>query len=102
MIALRAALERGLRHRWLGPTLVLLLAVLLALLVLHSGLEQSPAPGLVVCAAVVLLVFARIPAPPFPERRPRRRIISLRAPPFPLVNALVPAYARHSSPPLRL
>lgn len=101
MIGLRAALERGLRHRWLGPALVLLLAVLLALLVLHSAFEQAPAPGLFVCAAIALLLFARIPAPPVAERCPGRRL-SQRAPPLPLVKALVLAGSRHSSPPLRL
>lgn len=36
MIRLRQAIERGMRHRWLGPLFVLLFCLLLAMLYMHS------------------------------------------------------------------
>jgi hypothetical protein len=101
MIRLRAAVVRGLRHRWLGPALALLLAVLLALLVLHSALDEAPASDVVVCVAIALLVVSRFVAPPLGSRQ-KTRPTSLRAPPLELVAVRAPAQSRHSSPPLRL
>lgn len=101
MIRLRAALERGLRHRWLGPALVLVLAILLALLILHSAIDEAPVSGLVVCFAVALLLVLRIVVPPLAVRQ-ETRPFSPRAPPPAFVAARVPAYARRGSPPLRL
>lgn len=36
MIRLRQTIERGMRHRWLGPLLVVLFCVLVALMYLHG------------------------------------------------------------------
>jgi hypothetical protein len=98
---LRAPVERGLRNRWLGPALVLLLAVLLALLVLHSAIDETLALGLVACVASALLLGAMAFAPPLGTGR-EARSLSPRAPPVLLAYRGVSAGARYSSPPLRL
>lgn len=36
MIGLRQTIERGTRHRWLGPLIVILLCVMLALMFMHA------------------------------------------------------------------
>lgn len=101
MIRLRATLELGLRHRWLGPVLILLFAVLLTLLALHSAFDEALLSGLLACVALALVVFVRSFPPPAPARRSTGRIAP-RAPPRLLGATLVPAYQPSPLPPLRL
>ena len=64
VIRLRATIERGLRHRWLGPLLLVTLVLLLGLLVLHSTSDQlEPSSALLICAALSMLL-ALLPIAP--------------------------------------
>lgn len=79
MIRLRSAFERGLGHRWLGPAVLLFLAVLLGLLVLHATADAIFESALV-CLVVGLVVTVRAIVRPRPGvRRPTVRLG--RAPP---------------------
>ena len=60
MIKLNRALERAKRRRWLWILLVILLAVLLALVALHSFTDSVETDRALFCAAVILLVAAVI------------------------------------------
>lgn len=76
MIALRRTLERGARHRLLGPVLGLLLALLLAFALTHGGHDQMHAQGsaLVVCIAFLMVAIVTIVRPqPLPAPRAWRR-----------------------------
>jgi uncharacterized membrane protein len=63
VIKLNRALERAKRRRWLWILLVILLAVLLALVALHSFNDSVETDGALFCAAVILLVAAVIVRP---------------------------------------
>jgi len=56
VIRLRAAIFRGLRHPVLGPAVLLLLALLLALLLVHASLDHFLESGLI-CFTAVLAVL---------------------------------------------
>ncbi len=64
VIRLREMLERGRRHRWLGPAFVVLLAILLALVVLHTAADQATETGVVCLAILMILVAVLLPSPP--------------------------------------
>lgn len=51
------------RHRWLGPAFVLLLALLLALVVLHTTADQATEVG-VVCLAFLVILVSLLLSPP--------------------------------------
>jgi hypothetical protein len=67
MIRLRQTIERGMRHRWLGPLVVILFCLMLALLFLHAmhdGHEASTdmgefCLGLTIMFGVVVLIRLR-------------------------------------------
>ncbi len=104
MIRLRRTIERGMRHRWLGPLFVILFCLLLALVYLHAlhdghsmGTELGElCLGITMMLGAVLLVRLRfrVPlplvlvrsgrAPPRPARvrRPPRPALALASPPL--------------------
>ena len=106
MIRLRRTLERGRAHPILGPIIVIVLALILAMLFLHAMQEGQSATTELgsACLAVVTLVWlvlahlkhervrARVPSFAHSERGPpatgafnRRRVVGAAAPPpFPL------------------
>lgn len=70
MISLRQTIERGMRHRWLGPLFVILFCLLLAMVYLHalhdgqSGTELGAlCIGLTMVIGAVLLIRLRFRAP---------------------------------------
>jgi hypothetical protein len=100
VIRLRAALERGLRNRWIGPALVCILAVILVFLALHALLDHAPTAGFAACMAIAifLLALAFIPRPPLERVRATR---TQRGPP--LVRPARTSIASHTAlAPLRL
>lgn len=84
VIRLREAIDRGLRHRWLGPLVVLLLVLLVLGLAFHEGGETLFEAGGQLCVALALIVVAALLV-----RRPfvRRtcRLQPRRGPPLALV-----------------
>jgi len=58
VIRLNRAIERAKRRRWLWIIIVILLAVLLALVALHSFNDSVDNDGVLFCAAVILLLAA--------------------------------------------
>lgn len=105
MIGLRQTIERGMRHRWLGPLFVILLCLLLAMVYLHAlhdghstGTELGElCLGLTMMLGAVLLIRLRFKAPlPLVLVRPGR------APPVhrSLLHLVRPALT--PSPPLRV
>jgi hypothetical protein len=106
MIRLRQTIERGMRHRWLGPLFVIFFCLLLALLFLHAmhdGHDSGTALGefclgLTVMFGLIVLIRLRW-----------RVVVSLlvrrpgRAPPSARFSAeFVRAAALTIPPPLRL
>ncbi len=80
MIRLRATLEQALRHRWLGPIVFLLVALVLSFLALHPA-SDGHFDAASLCAAVALLAVVQlliVAAAPL-GRAPS--VVSLRAPP---------------------
>ncbi len=70
MIRLRQTIERGMRHRWLGPLFVILFCLLLAMVYLHalhdgqSGTELGAlCIGITMVIGAVLLIRLRFQAP---------------------------------------
>jgi len=105
VIRLRATIERGLRNPWLRPVLIILLALMLGLLVLHSASDQNQlgtqGGPLVACLALAFLLAALL-APKTPINLVRTRRLTPRAPPCqagPLVAAVLTPMP---APPLRL
>jgi len=106
MIRLRAVIQRGLRNPWLRPLVIILLALLLALVVLHSAGDQKQAaldggPPLLVCFALALVVATclvrRVKSDPDPVLRSPSRAPPLE-PPQPVSGTL----ALDRTTPLRL
>lgn len=68
MIELRRNIERGMRHRWLGPLFIILFCVLLALMFLHAmhdgnGTELGEfCLGITMMLGIVLLIRVRFKA----------------------------------------
>lgn len=99
MIRLREMLERGMRHRWLGPALILLVALLLALVVLHITADQAAEAG-VVCIAFLVMVVTVLLLPPSQIVAPRLR--RTRAPRAPPPARIAQNQFSRITPPLRL
>lgn len=85
MIRLRELIERGRRHPVLGPVLIVLLLLVLALVMLHEGHESTGADLGVLCIGITLLLIAAVLAPP-------KR----------LASALVPETERGRAPPAKV
>ena len=98
MIRLRETLERGCRHRWLGPLVILLLVVLIAFVALHEGGEKLFGSAGELCVALALVVVSLVRGRPQivgrPSRGPLRRgplaCAAPRAGPVPLSISLAP------------
>jgi hypothetical protein len=78
MIRVRDMLEHACRHRWLGPLVIVVLAVLIAFLAIHEGGEklfESAGELCVALAAVAFVTLARVllPLRVRPARTPQRR-----------------------------
>lgn len=71
MIGLRRTIERGMRHRWLGPLFILLFCVLMALMFMHAihdGQNAGTELGefclaVIIMLGIVLLIRVRFKAP---------------------------------------
>ena len=71
MIGLRRTIERGMRHRWLGPLFILLFCVLMALMFMHAihdGQNAGTELGefclaVIMMLGIVLLIRVRFKAP---------------------------------------
>lgn len=63
MIRLRELIERALRHRWLGPVVLLLLAVLLAAVLIHEGGERLADGVGELCLALFVLAAVCVLGP---------------------------------------
>lgn len=74
MIRLRHEIDCALRHRWLGPIILLVLVGLLALVVLHITIDQAIEAS-IVCLAIVMIVVRIV----WPFRR--RLLLGLQTPP---------------------
>jgi hypothetical protein len=55
MIRLRETLTRACRHRWLGPLVIIVLVVLIAVVALHEGGERLLESAGELCIAVAAL-----------------------------------------------
>lgn len=104
MIRLRAAIDRSLRHRWAGPVLLVLLAVLFALMLCHLTIDAVLEGG-VTCLVLVVVLVRVLVAPPgritrVAHARGLRR--GRGSPRAPAVTALRPSFAHPPSLPLRL
>lgn len=84
VIRLRTMIERGLRNPWLRPVLIIVLALMLGLLVLHSTSDQnqivSDGGPLLACLAIAFLLGVRFAAKPLAGVVRVRRSVP-RAPP---------------------
>src|SRR2546429_643030 len=89
---------RGRRHRWLGPAFVVLLALLLALVVLHTAADQATETGVVCLAILMILIAILLPAPPQLLIHVRR----IRAPRAPPPRRIAQSQLLCVTPPLRL
>jgi len=106
MIRLRQTIERGMRHRWLGPLFVILFCLMLALLFMHAVHDGQDAGtelgrfcvGLTIMFGFIVLIRLRWRVVvPLVDVRPGR------APPVARFLALpVRAAVFTVSPPLRL
>jgi hypothetical protein len=104
MIRLRSAIEDALGHRWLGPLIILTLAVLLVFVVLHTAHDEAHHDSLAfTCAAIAVLLTSLLV---FPRRRILRvglpRPLMRRGPPTGIVCVEPLAVPSPVSPPLRL
>jgi uncharacterized membrane protein YhaH (DUF805 family) len=91
-------LERGRRHRWLGPAFVVLFALLLALVVLHTAADQATETGVVCLAILIILIAIFLPRPPQIFIHVRRT----RAPRPPPPSRIGQSQLLSVTPPLRL
>lgn len=85
MIRIRGAIARGLRHPLLGPLLLLLIVVALALIAVHETADDWLLPLLAACVAaafVAVLTGFRPPVRPGAFPRGRARSPSAAADPF--------------------
>lgn len=102
MIRLHRTLERAQKRRWLWLILIVLFAIMLALVALHSTGDATAVDGPLVCMAVILLVtiVTRVAQP---QTVPIARRVRTRGPPprLPQQRPLRPTLAV-STPPLRL
>ncbi len=103
VIRLRAAIFRGLKHRWLGPLLVILLAVMLVLAVFHSSAApfDHHAAADVCCFILVAFFVAVAVTRPAVLVRPFMHVES-RGPPTLAPCGAAALELTLSSPPLRL
>ena len=85
MIRLHKLIERGRRHRVLGPVLIIVLVLVFALMMLHEGHESTGADLGVLCVGIMLLLLRAV----FP-------------PPTRLASALAPEDERGRAPPAKL
>lgn len=103
---LRETIERGVRHRWLGPLFVVLLCLMLAMLFMHDMHEGHIAAtelgefclGLTIMFGLMVLIRVRV-------RLIERVVLRLPArapPPARRVSLLVPSAINRIAPPLRL
>jgi hypothetical protein len=102
MIRLRSGIERALGHRWLGPLIILALAVLLVFVVLHTAMDAAHDDIGLTCVAIAVLTFLIL--------RVRRQVIRVgmptpfesRGPPLRLRLIAVHLVLQALPPPLRL
>ncbi len=87
------------RHRWLGPAFVLLFALLLALVVLHTTADQATEAGVVCLAFLVILVTLLLPPSP---QIAVPRVQRARAPRAPPPARIAQNQFLSITPPLRL
>jgi hypothetical protein len=102
VIALRRRLERASRHPLLGPLVILLLMLLVAVTIAHGTHDQIAEEGLT-CVAIAFTLVALVGS--LLRRPPLLRATSVesRGPPPPLTAAIpLPGPGRTAFGPLRL
>lgn len=103
MIRLRQLIDRGRRHPLLGPLVILLLVLLIALTMLHEGHESVTGDVGVLCVGIALLLMtAVVLASVAPFMRLVAAALAARGPPAYLVDTAVFGRNPPSSLPLRL
>ena len=104
MIRLRELIDRGRRHPILGPVLIVVLALVIALMMLHERDESNGADFGVLCLGIMLLLIrAVMPRPTTPETLSAPEATAARAPPCTSTRHIVPAgHGGLRSLPLRL
>lgn len=104
MIRLRKLIDRGRRHPVLGPVLIVVLVLVIALMMFHEGHESTGADVGVLCVGIMLLLIrAVVPRPTTPESVSAQKATVARAPPRTTTSHIVPAgYGGPRSLPLRL
>lgn len=87
MIALRRSLERAAAHRWIGPLVLIAVALLLALTLFHAHGDHAVEAGAVGCVLVLVLVAPF--ALPAMRRGPATHVVDRggRSPPAPFQAA---------------
>lgn len=99
VIRLRESIERWLRHRWAGPLLLILLAVVLGVLALHEGFEQLLESAGELCVALAILAIAGFDVR---SKRPAQRVSSQSRRGPPRAPLAVSAAVSPGTVPLRL
>ena len=82
MIRLRQQIDRGRRHPVLGPLLIIVLLLMIALMMLHEGSESTGVDLGALCVGIMLaLLRVVVPRPATPETRSTTEAEAARAPP---------------------
>ena len=92
MIRLRASIDRGRRHPLLGPLLIVVLVLVIALMMLHEGQESAVADLGPLCIGITLLLLRGVIArPATPESVRTPDAVAARAPPRTMLHLLAVA-----------
>lgn len=102
IVRLRELIERGLRHRWLGPMVLILLAVLLAAVLIHDGGERLTDGVGEFCMALFVLVVLCGLTRPAPDRGSRPAAPARRSAWTPFGGVTACAHPPPRTLPLRL
>lgn len=103
MIRLRASIDRGRRHPLLGPLLIVVFVLVIALMMLHEGQESAVTDLGPLCIGITLLLLrAVIARPATPESVRTPDALAARAPPSTMLHLFAGAgHAGARSLPLR-
>ena len=101
---LRQQIDRSRRHPVLGPLLIILLVLMIALMMLHEGSESTGLDLGALCVGIMLaLLRLVVPRPTTPESRPTPEAKAARAPPRRACRLGMPTgFGASRSLPLRL
>lgn len=103
MIRMRQQIDRGRRHPVLGPVLIILLVLMLAMTMLHEGNESTGADLSVLCIGIMLLLLRElVPRPTTPATVLAPEALVARAPPSTFSLRILAASGGPGTLPLRL